>query len=70
MRVKGKVSYDEEADVLWILAGEGAIEEFVEPIPGVHVELSEKGEVMGIEILNASKLLEPLIKGARAKVGV
>lgn len=67
MKVKDRVSYDEEVDVLWILSKEGAMEEFVEPIPGVHVELNEDGEVMGIEIMNASKVLEPLIEGLKAR---
>lgn len=68
MKVKGPVSYDERADVLYILGQEGPLEEFVEPVPGVHVELDAKGRVIGIEIMNASKILEPLLEGLRAKV--
>lgn len=68
MRVKGPVSYDERADVLYILGHEGPVEEFVEPVPGVHVELDAQGKIIGIEILNASKTLDPLLEGLRTKV--
>jgi len=68
MKVKGQVSYDEKADVLYILGQEGSMEEFVELIPGVQVELNEEGQVIGIEILNASKILEPLLEGLKVRV--
>jgi len=37
-------------------------EEFIEIAPGVHVEIDERGEVIGIEILNASQILKPVAK--------
>jgi len=37
-------------------------EEFVEVAPGVNVELDAKGDVIGIEILKASKFLLPVAK--------
>ena len=36
--------------------------DFVEVAPGINVELDEKGEVVGIEILNASSFLKPIAK--------
>ena len=38
------------------------IEEFVEIAPGINVELDDRGQVIGIEILNASKCLKPIAK--------
>lgn len=56
------VNYDPKADVLYIAAKKGTEEEFVEVAPGINVELNEKGEVIGIEILNASSFLKPIVK--------
>ena len=54
---KPVVKYDFKADVLYILAKKGIEEEFVEIVPGVSLEMDERGDVIGIEILNASRLL-------------
>lgn len=48
------VRYDSKSDTLYIVAGRGMEEEFVEVAPGVNVELDAKGDVIGIEILKAS----------------
>ena len=56
------INYDSKSDVLYIVAGEGEEEEFVEIAPGINIEFNEKGEVIGIEILDASKFLKPVAK--------
>jgi uncharacterized protein YuzE len=56
------INYDRKYDVLYIGLKKGAEEEFVEVSPGINVELDSKGEVIGIEILNASRILKPVIK--------
>jgi len=56
------IRYDTKSDTLYIVAGRGMEEEFVEVAPGVHVELDAKGDVVGIEILKASKFLRPIAK--------
>ncbi len=56
------VRYDSKSDTLYIVAGRGMEEEFVEVAPGVNVELDAKGDVIGIEILKASKFLQPIAK--------
>jgi uncharacterized protein YuzE len=53
---KPKVHYDAQSDVLYLLIKEGYEEKFVEVMEGINVELGEKGELLGIEILNASRL--------------
>jgi uncharacterized protein YuzE len=54
-----KVYYDNQSDTLWFLIKDGAEEEYQEIAPGINVELGKKGELMGIEVLNASKVLKP-----------
>ena len=64
-----KVFYDEKEDVLY-LAKEGVEHEFVEIAPGVNAELDENGQLIGIELFNASILLKnvinPIVKKAKA----
>jgi uncharacterized protein YuzE len=62
MSNKPLINYDSESDVLYIVAREGEEEEFVEIAPGINIELDEKGEVIGIEILNASEFLKPVAR--------
>ena len=62
MSKKSLVNYDYESDVLYIVAKKGVEEEFIEIAPGINVELDDKGRVIGIEILNASKCLKPIAK--------
>ncbi|MBW2239230.1 MAG: DUF2283 domain-containing protein [Deltaproteobacteria bacterium] len=56
-----KVIYDEEEDILYI-AKEGREEEVVELSPGVNVELDSSGELIGIELFNASAILKDVIE--------
>jgi uncharacterized protein YuzE len=55
-----KVHYDAEVDVLY-LAREGQEEEVVEVYPGLNLELDASGELIGVELLNASELLRQVI---------
>lgn len=54
---KEKIYYDKKTDVLWLMVKSGLEDEHREVAPGVSVELGKKGELLGIEILNASKIL-------------
>jgi len=56
-----KVFYDEKEDVL-CLAKEGQEEEVVELGPGVNVELDNSGNLIGVEVFNASILFKDVIK--------
>ena len=53
-----KVTYDPEVDVLRILFSNAAIEESDEDKPGVILDYDAGGNVVGIEILDASKRME------------
>jgi len=58
---KTKIFYDEKSDVLYFLIKEGSEEEHKEIAPGVSVELDRQGNVLGLEILNASRVITSLI---------
>ena len=59
---KSLINYDYESDVLYIAVRRVEEEEFIEVAPGINVELDDKGRVIVIEILNASKCLKPIAK--------
>ncbi len=63
-KIKNKIYYDSKADALWLLIKKGVEFESKEVIPGVNVELGKNGELLGIEILNASKVLVEKINKA------
>jgi len=50
-----KVTYDADVDVLRILLSDAAIEESHEDKPGVILDYDKEGNVVGLEILEASK---------------
>ena len=50
-----KVKYDKEIDVLYISLSEDPVKESDESKSGVIIDYSDKGNVVGIEILDASK---------------
>lgn len=56
------IHYDPEADVIAFHIGEGREERFVEVAPGVALEMDKKGSVVGVEIINASKVLRPFLR--------
>ncbi len=53
-----KVFYDPEVDVLRILFSNRAIEESDEDKPGVIIDYDKDGNIVGLEVLEASKRVE------------
>ena len=53
-----KVTYDPEVDGLRILFRDAPIEESDEDKPGVILDYVEGGNVVGLEVLNASQRVE------------
>ncbi len=66
--MKKIANYDHQSDVLYLGVKKGEEEEFVEVAPGINVELDPKGQVIGIEILNASKVLKSVIKPMQMQI--
>jgi uncharacterized protein YuzE len=64
------VHYDPGSDILYIVTKEGTEAAFTEVAPGVNVELDKDGQVLGVEILGASRILknvlEPLYRKKKA----
>ena len=53
-----KVTYDPEVDVLRILFRDAPIEESDEDKPGVILDYDKEGNMVGLEVLNASQRVE------------
>ena len=53
-----KITYDPEVDVLCILFSNVPIEESDEDKPGVILDYDKDGNIVGLEILDASKRME------------
>jgi len=53
-----KVIYDPEVDVLRIVFSTNPIEESDEEKPGVILDFDKDGNIVGLEILDASKRME------------
>ncbi len=57
-KVPLKITYDADADVLSIVFRHSAIERSDEEKPGIVFDYDEDGNIVGIEILDASKRME------------
>jgi uncharacterized protein YuzE len=66
---KPRLVYFEKEDVLHLVVNEGPEAQSVELSPNVTAELNDKGELIGIEILNASSFLrDTIMESAQAKL--
>ena len=64
-----KVFYDDEEDILF-LAKEGEEAEVVEISPGVNMELDSDGNLIGVEVFNASMMFKDILKSMEKKLNV
>jgi uncharacterized protein YuzE len=53
-----KVNYDPETDTLTIELKAGQVAESDESRPGIILDFDEKGDLLGLEILDASKRVD------------
>jgi uncharacterized protein YuzE len=53
-----KVTYDPEVDALTIILSDVSVEESDEAKPGVILDYDCEGNIVGLEILNASKRVD------------
>jgi uncharacterized protein YuzE len=68
MILESNVRYDTEADVLYLVCDEGEITGSIEISPGITVEFGDVGNILGVEIIRASKVLtEKVIASLHAK---
>ncbi len=66
---KPRLVYFEKEDILHLVVSEGLEAQSVELSPNVTAELNDKGELIGIEILQASSFLrDTILESAQAKL--
>ena len=53
-----KITYDAEVDILRILFSNAPIEESDEEKPGMILDYDKDGNIVGLEVLSASKRIE------------
>ncbi len=53
-----KITYDPEVDVIRILFSDAPVEESDEEKPGVILDFDKNGNIVGLEILDASSRME------------
>jgi len=57
-----KYNYDEKSDSLFIYLKEGEEERFEEIAPGINIEFNRDNEIIGIEVLKASRFNREVIR--------
>jgi len=57
-----KVKYNKENDVLYIRLNNNAVAESDSEKPGIILDYDNEGNIVGIEVLNASKKMERPLK--------
>ena len=68
-RRKTQMNYFSEDDVLHVVISDEKESGSIELSPNITAELNEKGELIGIEILNASDYVRDyVLEGAQAKL--
>ena len=66
---KPKLSYFDKEDILHLVIAEEEEANSIELSPNITAELNAKGELIGIEILNASTFVrDAIMEGVQAKV--
>jgi uncharacterized protein YuzE len=66
---KPRLAYLEKEDVLHLVLSDGPEAQSVELSPNITVELNDKGDLIGIEILKASAFLrDTIMESAQAKL--
>ncbi len=72
MPIELRIKYDRIADAIYIRLKDEKVAESDEVAPGVIVDLNEKNEIVGIEVLWASKrkldLMKLIVEGPEALV--
>lgn len=66
---KTKMTYFKNEDILHIVISEGKEADSIELSPNITAELNESGELIGIEILEASSFLrDSILETTQAKI--
>lgn len=63
--MNNKYHYDKESDSLYIHLKDEEEERFEEIVPGIYIEFDKNNEMIGIEILKASRFSENVIPASK-----
>jgi uncharacterized protein YuzE len=55
-----RYNYDEKSDSLYIHVKDGEEEKFEEIVPGINIELDKNNDIIGIEVLKATRFSQSL----------
>ena len=67
---KPKMTYFEKEDILHLVISDEPESDSIELSPNITAELNENGELIGIEILNASAFIQEAALGANFAKGL
>ncbi len=67
---KPKMTYFEQEDILHLMISDEPESDSIELSPNITAELNESGELIGIEILNASAFIQDTILDANFAKGL
>ena len=66
---KTKMAYFEQEDILHLEVSDGPERRSIELSPNITAELNDNGELIGIEILNASAFIrDSILESVQAKI--
>ena len=67
---KPKMTYFEKEDILHLVISDEPESDSLELSPNITAELNNNGELIGIEILNASAFIQDTVLGANSAKGL
>ncbi len=62
-----KYKYDRESDALYVYIQDGLEDRFEEIAPGINMEFDKQNNMLGIEVLKASRFYKDLSKRQKAQ---
>ncbi|MBI2139317.1 DUF2283 domain-containing protein [Candidatus Woesearchaeota archaeon] len=62
-----RYQYGKKSDSLFIFVKEGKEENFEEVVPGINIELDKNDDIIGIEVLKASRFIGDVHKPIELK---
>lgn len=65
-----RIHYSRVSDVLYLLFDEAGRDELGELMSAINLDYDDNGQLIGVEVLNASQLLKEFIKKSNASISV
>lgn len=65
-----RIHYSRVSDVLYLLFDEARHDELGELMSAINLDYDDNGQLIGVEVVNASQLLKEFIKKSNASISV